>query len=569
MNIRKTFFYFLPIVAVFLFMFLVPKAYSIDCTTDPSGTKSELELHIKLCQEEIEEEKKTLQKTQVERTTTEAQIQLINHNLSKKQQEIRKKDILIYGLNKNIDTESDRIRELQKRLQTYISAFEILMRKSNESENYDIIDLLINDLTVTEFFSKTFQHYQIQNEIKTLVNEIELIKKRINFAIDDLDDKKSQQETIRIQKKIEKKEIDTAKKIKKNILTQQLNQEDEITSSIESKEKQIRKIKNSIFELLGISGEITFAKAVEYAVYAEELTGVDAAFLLGLFKQETNIGKNVGTASYKVSMKSSRDTPAFFAITDSLDIGRDDIKVSARQIGGWGGAMGPAQFIPATWAGYGGFVKTNKSICSDIIISKTSRITIGSSGTDVLRLQKFLNSKGFTIASSGPGSPGRETNVFGGKTSQALTKFQKKYKSLLLTSGADYNSLGEAGPKTAALINNIPCEEDIERNGNGWEYDKSKDRIRNVLQSDGISNPWNTLHAFVASALFLKDLGAASNSKNAEYCAALKYFQGPASGCRARRSYNTHYPKAVLSHTSCFRSKIDFIQGKTQSHNPC
>ena len=43
-------------------------------------------------------------------------------------------------------------------------------------KNYDIVDLLVNENTITEFFSKTFQHYQIQNEIKTLVNEIEWIK---------------------------------------------------------------------------------------------------------------------------------------------------------------------------------------------------------------------------------------------------------------------------------------------------------------------------------------------------------------------------------------------------------
>ena len=92
-----------------------------------------------------------------------------------------------------------------------------------------------------------------------------------------------------------------------------------------------------------------------------------------------------------------------------------------------------------------------------------------------------------------------------------------------------------------------------------------KIKLENLLQLDQISNPWSTLHAFVASASFLKDLGAASGSKNAEYCAALKYFQGPANGCRARRSYNTHYPKAVLSHTKCFRSKIDFIEGELKN----
>ncbi len=477
--------------------------------------------------------------------------------------------MLIYKLDKNINTESDKISDLQEKLQTYVSTFKILMRKSNENENYDITDLLINNSTITEFFSKTLQHYQIQEEIQALIIEIELVKKRINLSIDDLDTQKSNQETIRIQKRLEKQEIDEIKGIKKEVLVKQLDQENQITTSIEGKKKQIRKIRNSIFELLGISGEITFEKAVEYAVYAEELTGVDAAFLLGLFKQETNIGKNVGTASYKVSMKSSRDTPIFFAITDELGIDKDSIKVSARQTGGWGGAMGPAQFIPSTWAVYGGFVKTNKTICSKSVITKSSRITIGSSGQSVLNLQRFLNNQGFTIASSGPGSSGRETNVFGGKTSKALGKFQKHYNDLLLTSNADYKSLGEVGPKTAALINNIPCENDIQNRGSGWKYDKSKDKIRELLQIDKTSNPWNTLHAFIASASFLRDLGAASGSKNAEYCAALKYFQGPANGCRSRRSYNTHYPRAVLSHTKCFRSKIDFIQGRTQKHNPC
>jgi stage II sporulation protein D len=54
----------------------------------------------------------------------------------------------------------------------------------------------------------------------------------------------------------------------------------------------------------------------------------------------------------------------------------------------------------------------------------TRNLTIGSVGEDVLALQKFLNNNGYTLATSGPGSPGNETTYFGILTRDALAKFQ-------------------------------------------------------------------------------------------------------------------------------------------------
>ncbi len=51
-------------------------------------------------------------------------------------------------------------------------------------------------------------------------------------------------------------------------------------------------------------------------------------------------------------------------------------------------------------------------------------LTVGSTGTDVKELQKFLNSKGHTVASSGPGSAGSESTYFGPATRAALAKYQ-------------------------------------------------------------------------------------------------------------------------------------------------
>jgi hypothetical protein len=41
----------------------------------------------------------------------------------------------------------------------------------------------------------------------------------------------------------------------------------------------------------------------------------------------------------------------------------DTAKVSAAPSYGWGGAMGPGQFIPSTWACYAGYVNTTTGAC--------------------------------------------------------------------------------------------------------------------------------------------------------------------------------------------------------------
>ncbi len=50
---------------------------------------------------------------------------------------------------------------------------------------------------------------------------------------------------------------------------------------------------------------------------------------------------------------------------------------------------------------------------------------MGSSGADVKALQQYLNTHGYMIATSGPGSAGNETMKFGAGTKAALIKLQK------------------------------------------------------------------------------------------------------------------------------------------------
>ena len=55
----------------------------------------------------------------------------------------------------------------------------------------------------------------------------------------------------------------------------------------------------------------------------------------------------------------------------------------------------------------------------------TKDLKVGARSADVLLLQKFLNSHGFVVAATGPGSPGKETTRFGPATKKAVMAFQK------------------------------------------------------------------------------------------------------------------------------------------------
>lgn len=55
----------------------------------------------------------------------------------------------------------------------------------------------------------------------------------------------------------------------------------------------------------------------------------------------------------------------------------------------------------------------------------TRSLRKGMTGGDVKELQKYLNSQGFTVSLTGPGSVGNETTIFGNATHAAVIKFQK------------------------------------------------------------------------------------------------------------------------------------------------
>ena len=77
----------------------------------------------------------------------------------------------------------------------------------------------------------------------------------------------------------------------------------------------------------------------------------------------------------------------------------------------------------------------------------------GSQGDDVKELQMFLNSNGFTVATSGAGSLGNETIYFGKALKSALVRFQEAYPSEILTPQGLLKGTGNFFAYTLKFVN--------------------------------------------------------------------------------------------------------------------
>jgi predicted NUDIX family NTP pyrophosphohydrolase len=85
----------------------------------------------------------------------------------------------------------------------------------------------------------------------------------------------------------------------------------------------------------------------------------------------------------------------------------------------------------------------------------TRNLKKGDVDSDVKKLQELLNSKGFVVSQSGPGSSGYETNYFGAKTETAVKLFQEAHVVEILAPLGLASGTGYFGTATRQYANSI------------------------------------------------------------------------------------------------------------------
>ena len=353
------------IAAAFAVTLLTPlSVISEECVIDPNSDKATLELALQECEKQIQETEKVLQKQQVDRTNTEYEILVIDHEINKALLRIKSSDSIIGNLQSEISTKEEELDTLTDDLENHQALLGGVLRRINEVEQKGLTSFLLSGTTISSFFTFLNEYRSISDTLEDHTRDINNLINHIEVNVTELGEKKTAQGLIRQQQQADANQVKGQRVRKNRVLEHQISLENETKDQISIYEQRSSEIRNRLFDLRG-TGAIPFEEALQYAKQAERVTGVRPAFLLGLIKNESDLGKNVGTGSYLVDMHATRDRPIFPYIAKALGVSDPSkLPVSAKPGYGYGGAMGPAQFIPSTWVCYGGFVNVRTNSCA-------------------------------------------------------------------------------------------------------------------------------------------------------------------------------------------------------------
>lgn len=326
--------------------------------------EARLKAELAQVEKEQKEAEATLAGAQQQTASLQRDILILNTKIKAAQLNIKAKNLLIESLGKDISKKEEHIESLEERIDRGRESLAQIMRKTREAGDMSLPELLLSRNTLTETLSDLDTFESVQTSLKRTFELVRQDKSETESERDALDRRKNQETDARAIIEREKKNIQKAEADKQVLLGVSKNQEKTYSQILAEKQKKAAEIRAALFSLRDAKA-IPFADALAYANVASKQTGVRPAFLLAILTQESALGKNVGSCYltnkqtgagvstkgtiFPNVMKPSRDVEPFVSITTSLGLDPLNTLVSCPQSVGWGGAMGPAQFIASTW----------------------------------------------------------------------------------------------------------------------------------------------------------------------------------------------------------------------------
>jgi membrane-bound lytic murein transglycosylase B len=446
-----------PIIRVLVFAAIIAAGMPLVVRAQTLTPAQKAQLQQELAQVEAEQKQaeNELASAQAESASLSRDVAVLSAKIKAAQLDIKAKNLLIQTLGNDITSKQNHITDLEAHITKGKETLAQILRKTNELDQYSLPEIALSQSTVAGFFQDIDTFDSMRKSLQSTFDRLRSDQDTTTIEKNALDARRNAEVDARYAIQQQQKNIQNDQNAKQQLLAVSKNNEKSYSTILAEKRARAAQIRAQLFSLRDAAA-IPFGQALQYATLASQKTGVRPAFLLAVLTQESALGSNVGTCylanpdtgsgvnvktGNPVSnvMNPSRDVPAFKTILNSL--GGDLFKtvVSCPQSIGWGGAMGPAQFIASTW--------------------------------------------------------------------------------ILL-----------------------------------------KNRIASALGIGGnMPDPWNPAHAFMASALYLADLGASNGGYTAERNAACKYYSGKSCGLI---SGSTTYGNQVISLASNIQSTmIDPLQG--------
>lgn len=360
------------VISIFLILLLSGSTYFVYAQTDKEKEKAALEKELKELELQIAEANRGITATEAEKQSLQYQIRKLQNEINSLSAQINRNRVIIQSLGLKInDTQGSIVKTTEKINKSQEDLAETL-RILNMEGKTSVLEIIISENNLSSVFSSLNSLERLSGETKVILDEVRELRRSLQGYKEELEVDRSETEKIAKIQEAQKIQEEQARAERQRLYGLTEAEYQKQVAEKQKLEEQAEEIRRRIFELAGLPEDVqapTFKEAYDIAKWVESLTGIRPAFLLSILQQESSFGKNVGQChiadttsgasvhihtgqKYSNGIHPTRDIPPFLVITSEL--GRDPLKtpVSCPLSYGYGGAMGPAQFIPSTWMMY-------------------------------------------------------------------------------------------------------------------------------------------------------------------------------------------------------------------------
>ena len=313
--------------------------------------RAQLESDLAQIEAQIVQQQQILGSKQQERVSLERDVAILDAQIQEAKLSIQARNIVISQITGNIQDKENTLFGLDEKLTRENDSLAGLLRQTDQLGSTSIVIAALSAENLSAFFADLNSFSSISKALRDSFSVIKDDKQATAVQKQDLEGKREEEVALRTVQELEQQKIQTQEAQRQSILKETRGEEVAYQQIIKASQKSAAQIRTELFTLRG-SAAIPFGKALEYATVASGKTRVRPAFILAIIAEESNLGENVGTGNWRVDMNPTRDQPVFQDLTSRLGLNPDTMPVSKKPWYGWGGAMGPAQFIPSTWVLY-------------------------------------------------------------------------------------------------------------------------------------------------------------------------------------------------------------------------
>ncbi len=354
------------LVMVFVSSFGIASAEQTEAEIEAERARLKTEIVVK--EMEIQAERIKLMNKKEERQGYESEAAVLNGEIKQANRSIEKRSLAIKSLNYDIKDKEGTIDDLDKKVSREEESLAQLLRKTREHDDISLVELVLGGQTFSEAFADIDRFDTIKEALNASFIEISTTQDGLRREQDSLAEARGDQEELKMIQERERKDVVADKSAKDTLAQSARNTEATYQATIKDKEKTVAQIRAKLFALRDSNrGDLSFGTMLGYAKEASARTDVSPALILAILTVETNLGQTLGVGKWDEDMHPTRDKPVFLEIVAELGLDPDTLPISARPCSaaarkaagpgnrcgyGYGGAMGPAQFIPSTWILY-------------------------------------------------------------------------------------------------------------------------------------------------------------------------------------------------------------------------